>query len=374
MNRSEFQPYAQNGLLNRGSWQKIKYCMKKALAGRPVTVGFIGGSITQGSLASTPESCYAYLVYEWWKQKFPQSKVTYVNAGVGGTTSQFGVARVKDDLLAAVPDFVIIEFSVNDDPTDFFEETYEGLIRTVEGSEAKPGVLLLHNVRYDIGVSAEERHLKIGRAYSLPCVSMKRSLYPLVSSGRVTVSEISPDGLHPNDLGHRLVADTVIAVLENIYLDLKTEEEPMAVLPAPLTSNRFQNSYRLQNYNSRPVCSGFAEDTRAQNGVKDCFKHGWTASKIGASILFEFEGSGAAVQYRKSVKHPAPVALGILDGDETHAVRLDANFEETWGDCLFITTAAKNLPCGKHRLEVRIAEAASNSAADFYLVSVIISK
>lgn len=374
MERSEFQPYAQNGWVNRGSWQIIKRCMKKALSGQPVTAGFIGGSITQGSLSSTPESCYAYLVYDWWKQKFPQSKVTYVNAGVGGTTSQFGVARIKDDLLAAKPDFAVVEFSVNDDPTDFFEETYEGLIRTAEESEARPGILLLHNVRYDTGVSAEERHLKIGRAYGLPCVSVKRSLYPLVVSGRVTVSEISPDGLHPNDLGHRLVADTVIACLEMIYRDLETEEEPRAALPAPLTANRFQDSQRLQNYNSQPVCSGFLEDVQPQNGVKDCFKRGWTASKTGASILFEFEGSGVAVQYRKSVQHPAPVALGILDGDEAHAARLDANFEETWGDCLFITTAAQNLRRGRHRLEVRITEAAPNPAADFYLVSVIVSK
>jgi lysophospholipase L1-like esterase len=372
MERSEFYPYAQRGLVNRGNWQKIKLCMKKAQLGQPVTVGFLGGSITQGSLSSTPETCYAYLVYEWWKQKFPRSKVTYVNAGVGGTTSQFGVARVKDDLLASDPDFVVIEFSVNDDPTDFFEETYEGLIRTVEESEAEPGVLLLHNIRYDTGISAEERHLKIGKAYGLPCVSMKQTLYPLVVSGHLTVAEISPDGLHPNDFGHRLVADTVIAFLENVYQDLEMAEEPIAALPAPITANRFQNSYRLQNYNSKPICSGFTEDTQTQNGAKDCFKRGWTASKKDASILFEFEGSGVAIQYRKSVRHPAPVALAILDGDEKQAVRLDANFEETWGDCLFITTMAQDLPKGKHRLEVRIVEAAPHPTADFYLVSVIV--
>lgn len=374
MERSDFYPYAQKGLVNRGNWQKIKLCMKKAQSGQPVTVGFLGGSITQGSLSSTPETCYAYLVYEWWKQKFPQSKVSYINAGVGGTTSQFGVARVKDDLLAANPDFVIIEFSVNDDPTDFFEETYEGLIRTVEESEANPAVLLLHNIRYDTGISAEERHLKIGKAYGLPCVSMKHTLYSLVSSGRVTVEEISPDALHPNDLGHRLVADTVIAFLDKVYQDLETAEEQMAYLPAPLTANRFQDSYRLQNYNYQPVCSGFTADTRVQNGAKDCFKRGWMASEKNASIVFEFEGSGVSVQYRKSVHHPAPVALAVLDGDEMQADRLDGNFEETWGDCLFITTLAQDLPKGKHRLEIQIIEAAPELAADFYLVSVIVCK
>ena len=49
--------------------------MKKAEAGEPVKVGFLGGSITQGSLSSTPETCYAYLVYKWWKEKFPQAQI-----------------------------------------------------------------------------------------------------------------------------------------------------------------------------------------------------------------------------------------------------------------------------------------------------------
>lgn len=374
MDRYEFKPYAQNGSANRGNCRKLKLCMKKALSGQPVTVGFLGGSITQGSLSSSPETCYAYLVYDWWKKKLASSKVTYVNAGVGGTTSQFGAARVKEDLLAAKPDFVVIEFSVNDDPTDFFEETYEGLIRTVLKSKPVPAALILHNIRYDTGISAEERHLKIGKAYGLPCVSMKSSLYQAVVSGRVEVPEISPDGLHPNDLGHRFVADTVISFLETIYSELETEETPNSELPDPITANRFEYSQRLQNYNSQPVCSGFEKDGQTQFGVKDCFKRGWTASETGSSIFFDFEGSSVAVQYRKSVRHPAPIAKAIVDGEEAHAVLLDANFEETWGDCLFISMIAQELPAGKHLLEVRIMEAPPISASDFYLVSVIISK
>lgn len=373
MNLIEFQKCAPKGMANRGNRQKIRLCMKKAMSGQPVTIGFLGGSITQGSLSSSPETCYAYLVYDWWKQKFPMSKVTYVNAGVGGTTSQFGVARVQDDLLAAKPDFAVIEFSVNDDPTDFFEETYEGLVRTVLESSCKPSVLLLHNVRYDNGISAEERHLQIGKTYHLPCVSMKPTLYEHVVSGRIPVSDISPDGLHPNDLGHRFVADTVIACLEEIYQDLGAEEPLDFVLPAPLTQNRYRDSRRLRNDNSEPFCRGFKKDPQPQSRVSDFFKRGWTASTTGASITFEFEGTGIAVQYRKSVKHPAPIAEAILDGDEKHAVKLDANFEETWGDCLFITNVAEGLAAGKHRLEVRLVKAEPELAAEFYLVSVILS-
>ncbi|MVB12396.1 GDSL-like Lipase/Acylhydrolase family protein [Caprobacter fermentans] len=375
MTQSEYRMFAEQSIVNRGNRSRIQGCMRRALAGCPITIGFLGGSITQGSLSSSSETCYAYLVFEWWKKKFPASRMTYVNAGVGGTTSQFGVARVKQDLLAKNPDFSIVEFSVNDDPTDFFEETYEGLLRTILKSSGT-SVLILHNVRYDTGVSAEKRHLKVGRAYGLPCVSMEPSLYRAVREGFTTVPEISPDGLHPNDLGHRLIADSVIYCLEEIYEHLsepEPEPEPQA-LPRPLTRNRYEQSIRLQSYNSEPKGSGFVKDLSPQKAVSKFFKNGWTSAQQGASLTFSFEGTGIAVQYRKSVAHPAPVALAVVDGDEEHAVRLDANFEEAWGDCLFLSTVAKNLLDGEHHLEVRLIEVPEHPAAEFYLVSVIVSK
>ena len=111
----------QNGMVNRGNWYSIQKVMKRAAQGKHVTIGFLGGSITQGSLASKQENCYAALVYKWWSKQFPD--VSYINAGIGGTTSQFGVARVEEDLLRFNPDLIFVEFSVNDENSSFFRET-----------------------------------------------------------------------------------------------------------------------------------------------------------------------------------------------------------------------------------------------------------
>ena len=100
--------------------------MKRAKEGAKLTIGFIGGSITMGSVSSTPQLCYAYHVFSWWKKMFPNSEMVYVNAGIGATDSQFGCARVQSDLLDQKPDFVIVEFSVNDSSTPHYMETYEG--------------------------------------------------------------------------------------------------------------------------------------------------------------------------------------------------------------------------------------------------------
>lgn len=368
----------EKGEINRGNWKRIKDCMKKAQAGEAISVGFLGGSITQGSLSSTPETCYAYLVYDWWKQRFPMSQITFINAGIGGTTSQFGVSRVEQHLLQQMPDFVLIEFAVNDDNTEFFRETYEGLVRRVYGDASAPAVLLMNNVRYDDGSNAEDQHLQVAKAYQLPMVSMKSTIWPLVKAGVIPNREITPDDLHPNDAGHALVARVITTLLDKIYAEM-TVEEPAPdfggkQLPDPITRNEYECSVRYKNYNSSPQLNGFAADTRIKKEFLDIFSGGFTASKEGDEISFDIEATGIAIQYRKSVHKPTPVAEVIVDGDESTRMILDGNFDEDWGDCLFIQTVTKHTELKKHHVQIRIIESHEDDQVPFYLVSVIGSK
>ena len=120
---------------------RLKACMRRAEAGEDVTLGFFGGSITQDSLATKHEYCYAYRVFQWWEKTFPKVKLHYVNGGIGGTTSDYGVSRVVTDMLMYQPDFVVVDFSVNDEPEKFFQETYEGLVRRMLTWSSVPAVL-----------------------------------------------------------------------------------------------------------------------------------------------------------------------------------------------------------------------------------------
>lgn len=367
-----YEIHAEKGMVNRGNLYRLKELMKRAEAGDRMTLAFLGGSITQGSLSSEYTNCYAYLVFDWFVKKFPKTAFTYVNAGVGGTTSQFGVSRVEEDVLKYKPDLVMIEFSVNDDNEDFYKETYEGLIRRVHGNPFEPAVLLIHNICYDTGVSAEEKHREIGAHYALPSVSMKTTIYPEVVSGAIPVREITPDDLHPNTAGHALLAEVISHFLENVY-EMREEAEEQMSMPAALTANAYEKARRLQNNNSSPVCQGFVPDDTLKKYISDTFRGGWTASGKGASITFEVEGTEIAVQYRKSVNKPAPVAVAVVDGDEENAAVLDANFEETWGDSLTIETVAHHIKNGPHTVEVKLVETHEDDAVPFYLTSVIVS-
>ena len=202
---------------------------------------------------------------------------------------------------------------------------------------------------------------------------MKPTIYAKVADGSITNREITQDDLHPNDLGHQMMADVIIHFLELVYANLEHEREQDNDMPAPITQNAYEHSTRWQNNNYDPVTDGFVRDDTPQNDIREIFRKGWTASEKGANITFEVEGSCLAVQYRKSGVQPTPIAKAIVDGDEEHAMILDGNFEETWGDSLHLDTLAEHLPYGKHTVRIELIETHEDDKVPFYLVSVIAS-
>lgn len=419
---------------------RLENCMRRAVRGGEITIGFLGGSITQGSLASKEQNTYAYRVYQWWKDTFPKARFHYVNGGIGGTTSHYGVSRAVTDVLMYQPDFVIVDFSVNDaveedgtgenrpgekdeaavpfgekvPETAFFQETYEGVVRKLLGWPSAPAVLLLNNVFYDTGLNAQGYHNAVGEWYHVPCVSIKDTIYGRMKVGAYTREELTPDGLHPNDKGHALVAAEITAFLEQVKARLEEIESaggnPMqneagaaladgmqaadagagpadgmqvadvwrglrteTTLPAPMTANAYENARRLTIREISPVLAGFRADTREKTGHLDHFKNGWIGKKAGDAILFEVEASCIAVQYRKTVARPAVNAELILDGNAERKILLNGNFEENWGDCLYLEPILHHGEKTRHTVEIVIPETESEEDTEFYLMALLIA-
>lgn len=364
---------------------RLKNLMKRAANGESLVIGFLGGSITQGSLSSTPKTCYAYLVYEWWKKSFPNAEFSFVNGGIGGTTSHYGGARAWKDVLCYRPDIVTVDFSVNDDANEFFEETYEGTLRRLLMAPSAPAVVVLNNVFYDTGKNAQEYHNRIADHYGIPHVSIKDTIFPDVESGKIVRADITPDNLHPNDKGHRLVADEICKLLDSIKAEVEKEAiageniegksaktEASVLLPAPLTENAYEHSRLIQIQDNEAILDGFLVDPIEKKGMLDIFKNGWTAAHTNDKISFEIECSCLAVQYRKSVQQPVPKAKAVIDGDEAHAVILDGNFTEDWGDCLYLEPLLHHAEKKVHRIEITVTDA-KDIVRPFYLVSLIVS-
>ena len=229
---------------------RIWHAMDKARAGEDISIAVVGGSITQGSLASSEATRWANLMNDWWVETFPQSTINFHNAGLGGTGSDIGTHRLTRDVLAYDPDFVVVEFSVNDFEGEHAEKMMEGLIRQLLGNDSLPGVMMLL-LRQQNGVSAVASHKPVGNYYDVPMVSFADSIASRVAQDGHTLDDIFVDGLHPNDLGMQYMADFLIEELELIYAALPAEGEVPPInttLPDPLITDVYAHTFM-----NRPV-------------------------------------------------------------------------------------------------------------------------
>lgn len=156
---------------------------------------------------------------------------------------------------------------------------------------------------------------KIGQ---LP-IGKRYNLYQRMKAGEYIREELTPDGLHPNDKGHKLVAEEIEKFLESVKAELEVEEkEP--VFPKAMTENAYENAKRLTIREISPKLCGFHADTEEKTGHLDHFKNGWIGKKAGDSIHFEVTASCIAVQYRKTIQLPAARAELVLDGDKEKSI------------------------------------------------------
>jgi lysophospholipase L1-like esterase len=247
-NMDWYETMIANSLVSAGEGSRIKAAIEKARRGEPVTLAYLGGSITEGALSTTYERCYAMLFYTWFKEKFASKPetVSIVNAGMSGTPSDLGLIRYDRDITAHAPtppDLVFIEFAVNDNDDVTKSAAYEGLVRKVLAQENQPAVILVFSVFKGMW-NVEDRYVPIGRAYQLPMVSLKQALTPALASGSITNEKyFANDGWHPLDYGHQIMADCLTNLFNTIDSSLNS-----ATTKAPTDSLFPQTPVYSTNY------------------------------------------------------------------------------------------------------------------------------
>jgi lysophospholipase L1-like esterase len=226
---------------------RIYKAMDKGRKGEEIKIGIIGGSITAGTAASSESKRWTNLMADWWEVKFPDSKVTLINAGWGGTGSDIGAHRVFDDLLKKQPDFIVIEFAVNDTEGELSVKMMEGLIQQILTAENTPGVMILM-LKQDNGTTAQASHKQVGEHYAIPMVSFADLIDAQVATDGIALNTIFVDGLHPNDKGMAYIADFIKASLDSIYQTLPTSENLPTIstdLPTPIITDTYSQTYQF---------------------------------------------------------------------------------------------------------------------------------
>ena len=257
-------------LVSKGNQARLAKVMNRAKNGEDITVAFIGGSVTEGAYASDYKTkSYAGLTKAWWANTFPQSDVTFINAGIGGTSSLYGVHRVEQDVLSHDPDFVVIEFGVNDIVDEMQAEAYASLVRRVLSYKSQPAVMLLF-VMNEGGNNAQADQVPIGLHYDLPMISYRDAVWPEVNTssniyGQYKWSDIAADWVHPTNKGHAIIAELLCSYLQKTYENLSSISTSVPALPSADRPYSFENAKFLNNSNTTPESLGSFSATSQNN-------------------------------------------------------------------------------------------------------------
>jgi hypothetical protein len=343
-------------LVKRGDPARLQRVLRKARAGKPVTLGLIGGSITHGSGASDRlRTSYAALIGNWWKLQFPDCELTVLNAGIGATGSHFGLHRAGRDLFPAKPDLVIVEFCVNDGVNERSGRTYEGLMRQILRQPRDPAVIAftVFGNKNTLG-KPHVWHEVVARHYNVPIVSARHAVSPEMLTGEMEIKDYLADSIHPTDAGHRMLAATLAH-----YIKTELQKRPkegkrgdIEPVPSPLFTDRYDYG--------RIIPATDLNVTETDGYGRYLGK--WWGGFPGDSMTFRIECSGSlALGYVSSSAYYTQAAE--VQVDDREPVMIDAFWKYPFSKKTH-REIATNLPAGTHTVTLRTVKSPTNKRTD----------
>lgn len=254
----QYWPTIENSFISSGNSYRLNKVLDRAKAGEEITVAFIGGSVTEGAMATekTPKGYqkgYAYLTYEYLCDNYGTGdNIKVITSGVSGTGSLLGIVRADKDILDYEPDLIFVEFAVNNDGSDRDKQTFEGVLRKFLSAENEPAVVLLFSdATYAGGTQIYMQN--IGSYYELPMMSMHDSLEKAKQTGKFKWEDYSKDYAHPTQDGHRLYAKSICYLINQTYADKSFDHYTVPVAPSKEGYDKFENAQILDHTDAEGV-------------------------------------------------------------------------------------------------------------------------
>ena len=357
-----------NSLLAAGNNYRLKQVIEKARAGEDVTIGFIGGSITEGYNAGTTE-IYAKLVYDYICENYSTGdNVHYVNAGLSGTPSSLGLLRSDRDLFAYEPDLIFIEFAVNDGSSTIDNTGYESLVYKALSQENEPAVILLMSV-IESGYTCQDSMNLVGFQYDLTRISVKNAIWDYIEDGSITWSTWSNDESHPNEWGHAMYASFITSYLESVDL---AEADPVYILNKNFVKGFDHTSMVMvdRSMNMETITLD-SLGSFTETGDLASFNNGWKyTGEDTANNAFSFTYTGQALYFTyKDTKSTAYGTAEIyIDGE--YVTSLYANSPDGWNNPV-IECVLREKETATHTVEVRMAEDSLEKAFSILALGIV---
>lgn len=343
----------KRSLLSMGDMTRMANVLDRAAKGEDIKIAYIGGSITEGysdNITLKTEEKWVDMSTKWLNEQFPESDITYVNAGLSGTPSVLGNVRLEPDVLSHDPDVVFVEFAVNDGAETIYKNAYESMVRTLLTQDKDIAVVLLFTI-IESGHTCQPHMSQIGEHYGLPMISLPDSVWVEMQEGRMAWSDYSADQSHPNVEGSIMIRDFVTHYFnEMLSIDSDKTGTVDKNLPDPLYSGEYMNMKFLDNTNANAEISGFEES--------DCghhwFKNGWQfRGDTGAKVKFDVTCSKLALVFKANNSKMFGEAEIYVDGELK--IKVNSNKSDGWNNPVteYIIDAEES---ANHTVEVVIPE------------------
>jgi lysophospholipase L1-like esterase len=175
----------------------------KLEAGQTVTVVALGGSITM------EPNGWARQIVARLRNAYPKVRINFVNAGISGTGSDFGLFRLDRDVISMHPDLVFVEYAVNDSsiPDQTCVRNLESIVVRLQSLPSPPAIVFVESAAEQ--GSNRNRHHLIASHYGLLEVDMQPVVNAHLTQTKGEWKTLFRDHVHPNAAGHQLYTQTL---------------------------------------------------------------------------------------------------------------------------------------------------------------------
>ena len=205
----------------RADWQRI-------FGKKTISLGFIGGSVTQGYRDShLLEDAYPAVTAQLLQKLGYTVKCTV--CAEAGMDTLAGNVLADSVIVPQEPDIVVLEFAINETTLQHSILSFESLLRRMLALPSQPAVCVLM-MRSASDYSCESFMRPMAEHYGVSCISIREGLNPALEAGQLQWEDFADREGHPNEEGHRLLAACIMRLLQAARA--KTVYQP-APLPEP---------------------------------------------------------------------------------------------------------------------------------------------
>ncbi len=276
-------------------------------AKKSLRVGYLGGSITAGTGATSQDNCWRAKTTKWLKDTYPDSKIEEINASIGGFGSIPHTFRAKNDLLSQKPDLVFVEAAVNDwnQKEAEVKNAMEGVVRQIYAQNPAADIVFVYTMHK---AGAEDSYVKggtmktvlwheqVAQHYGIPSVNCGLDLYQKIEAGELTWETALTDGTHPTDAGYDVYSQSIQTFLKEALSAAAPSAPQNVTLPAKLFAACYDKADIQDAWET--AYQGFE---KSENNMGGRYPHMLASQTAGAQISVPFRGRTIGLYWLKSI-------------------------------------------------------------------------